>query len=190
MKSRTIAFLVTVGVVALVGASLLVASIVAKATYDEAKEKYENELPSRFAVQQINSATREKLREIAAGWSCRKTDVGGAYSQAMELAGMAPTAADVVQLFNYRMPAYAWFDPDANTKSKSLAIIQATIVPISIDQTIYLSADKSMILILHSESEASIIRETESGLQEELWTKNSNTTDGARDRPSAAESNG
>jgi hypothetical protein len=64
----------------------------------------------------------------------------------------------------------------------SIALVQATIVPISIDQTIHISADRSLALILHSDSVASIVRETESGLQEELWTKKSTEPKDAGER--------
>jgi hypothetical protein len=91
----------------------------------------------------------------------------------MKTAGMTPTVTNVAELLDYRMPSYAWFSPGENAKALSIAVVQATIVPISTDQTIHISADRSLALILHSDSVASVFRETESGLQEELWTKKS-----------------
>ena len=171
MGSRTLALVATAAVLALVAAFILAPSIVAKGKYNEAKRKYEQELPGPFAVKEMDTTMQERLREIEAEWSCRSNEVGGPTGQAMKMAGMAPTVANTAKLFNYRMPPYRWFDPARNVKSTSIAAIQATIVPISTDQTIHISADRSLALILHSDTVASVFLETENGLQEAMWVK-------------------
>ena len=63
MKSRTIALVVTVVVLALVAASVLVPSLIAKRKYDEAKRKsYEWELPGPFTVKEIGSRSLGTLQ--------------------------------------------------------------------------------------------------------------------------------
>lgn len=171
MKSRTIAAVITFVLLALVAAFVLAPSIAAKGKYDTAKQKLEKELPGAFTVREFDSTTQEQLREIETQWSCGTSEVNGPHSQALTTAGMDSTVSNIAALFNYRIPAYSWFDLDRNARNMSIGAIQAIIVPISTDQTIHVSGDRSVAMVLHTSRAASIFRDTDKGLQETLWTK-------------------
>lgn len=181
MKSKNIAVVISVMLIALVVALLLVPSIAAKRKYDTAKQKLEKELPGTFTVKEFDSTMQNKLGEIETQWSCSTSEINGPHSQALKTVGMDSTVPNLATLFNYRIPAYAWFDLDQNARNMSIAAIQAIIVPISTDQTIHMSADRSVALVLHTSRTASIFRDTAKGLQEALWTKSAIEQDAAPD---------
>ena len=140
----------------------------AKDKYERAKQKLEAELANGFVVKNING---DVFDEIGGKWVCKNTEIGGPHSQAMKITGMAPTVANLIRLYNYRMPEYSWLDTGQNAKSLSIAKVQATIVPLSVDQAIHVTNDKSLAIIYHRDGMAWVFRETEEGFKEELWLR-------------------
>ncbi len=171
MSSRTVLPVVGILVLALIATIVLVPAVVANRKYEEGRRKLGSELGSPFTVREFDARTQDLLRNIEADWSCTSSEVGGPYQQAMKTVGIMPTVEGLTELFNYRMPAYSWFSPTKNADAISISAVQAIIVPVSLDQTIHVSTDRSLAVILHADGVASVFRETENGLLEELWVR-------------------
>lgn len=160
------------------GAAMLVAALLAlwlipfvflNAKYQRARNNLEQDLGQPFSVRPFDGDMQKTLGVIESTWECTSGDVPGPHSDAMRLAGIAPSVEGLIQLYNYRMPEFSWLDSSRNRKSLEIAAVQAVIVPISIDNIIHFSAEQRLALVRVTKRTVLIFRETESGLSETVW---------------------
>lgn len=147
----------------------LIPFVVLNAKYERAKNNLEQDLGQPFSVRPFDADIQKKLGAIESTWECTSEDVPGPHSDAMRLAGIAPSVEGLIRLYNYRMPEFSWLDASQNRKSLEIAAVQAVIVPISIDNTIHFSAAQRLALVRVTRRFVLIFRETENGLSETVW---------------------
>ena len=167
-----------VGIV--VGAVILVAALLAlwfiplfslNAKYERTKKMLEEDLGQPFSVRPIDKDIQKTLGVIESTWQCQTEEAPGPHSDAMRLAGIAPNVEGLIQLYNGRMPEFSWLDSSQNRKSLEVAVAQAMIVPMSINKTIYVSADGRLAFVRVTKGTAYIFRENEDGLTETVCVR-------------------
>lgn len=139
--------------------------------YNQARNNAQSQLPPPFRVLRIDAQKQERLEDIEARWTCKNIEINGPHALAMRTLGLEPSVTNLVNLLTLRIPPYDWLRPKENKRNLEVALVQTTILPISVDQSIHLSGDGSIALIEHPKGVVSIFRETEEGFQEALWAE-------------------
>ncbi len=137
--------------------------------YDGAKKTFEADSGQPFLVKPIDEGTQELIGVIESSWTCTSEEVDGVYSEALRLAGFDPNVEGVIRLLTFRLPDFSWLDMSQNKDSLEVAVVYATVAPISIDNTIHVSSDRRIVLIRVGERTAMVFRETPDGMHESLW---------------------
>jgi hypothetical protein len=164
---KLIIILISIILVAYFG-SWLSLHFAAKKKFDKAR----NEINTGILTREIMDAqTRELLTIVRKDWTKHTSEVNGAHSVALKLAGIRPTVSNLVDLFSSRVPEYSFFSLSKNKESAIIAPILAMLLPITVDGTIHVSSDGSLALIQNSANTVHVFTDESEGLREEWYRR-------------------
>ena len=171
MTVRHTGIVLTAVLVAGLLAVWLVFLLNAQADYDPARGRLDADLGEPFAVRLIDEDLRKTIGVIESTWQRQGKGVPSPHAAALRLAGIAPSVDGLIELYYYRMPDFSWLNSSRNRESREIAFVQAKIVPISLDKTIHVSADRRIALVRVTEAVVFIFREDPNGLSETVWAR-------------------
>lgn len=164
MKKLLLAIVVIVVAVA-IGAGLTFALRV-KGKYDDFKAEIANHT---LMVVRMDRQTQTLLTEVCTNWVEVYSEVGGPHADALEQVELSPSVSSLIHLFTYRMPEYSLFSPRQNKQAATMGMIQAVMLPMSVDGSIHVSRDQHLAVIRYTPSVVAVYTDDAGGLREALY---------------------
>lgn len=144
----------------------LAVNLRAKPKYD----KMRHELSEiSYSVVEMDADTTALLADVRGNWFESHSETEGPHSKALETVGLRPSVSNLTHVFTYRLPEYSFLSLDQNKKSAAMGMIQATIFPVTIDQSIHVSDDGHLALIRCQKNLVYVFSDEETGLRETMY---------------------
>jgi len=162
MMKKLIPAIAVLAVAIAIGAWLVV-SFRAKRRYDDARGELAKHVLSAVPM---DAQTTALLTEVRTSWVEEYSEVAGLYSDALKTIGLKPSVSNLIEVFTYRMPEYSLLSPGRNKKPRLIGMIQAQLLPVSVDQSIHVSDDRHVALIRCQTSLVFVFSDDTGGLRE------------------------
>ena len=122
-----------------------------------------------YSLVQMDAGTTALLAEVRGNWVESHSETEGPHSKALETVGLRPSVSNLTHVFTYRLPEYSFLSLDQNKKSATMGMIQGTIFPVTIDQSIHVSDDGHLVLIRCQKNLVYVFSDEETGLREAMY---------------------
>jgi len=155
-------------VVVLGAGSWGVLSFRAKAKYDQTRK----ELLIVYPVTAMDQQRKTFLADVQSNWTCKADSVGGPNSEMVKLAGMTPSVQNLIHVFNYQMPEYAWFSPAQNRNAAMIGLLKAKFFPTSVDKQWHISDNEHLVMLWANKNIVFVYRDEPSGMRETMYVRN------------------
>jgi len=164
---KTISIIVIVLIVIGAGAWLTL-NLRAKQKYD----KMRNELSQlSYSVVKMDADTTALLSEVREKWAQSHSQIDGPHSDALKTLGLDLSVSNLVHVFTYRLPKYSFLSIEQNKKSAAMGLVQGLLMPVTIDESIHVSANGDLALIQVSAKCVLVFADENAGLREEMYVK-------------------
>ena len=147
------------------GSTWVVQNLRIKREYDEMRES----LGTPYEVRLMDDAMTSFLAEVETNWEEDRSFVGGPIPEGLELVGMEPTVAGLAEAYGHSMPPYSFTDSRPNKQAVVTSVFQGTLLLMSVDRAIYVSAEGDKALVRVTRNKVSIFTDTPDGLQESCY---------------------
>jgi hypothetical protein len=160
--NKLVPAIVVLAVAIAIGAWLVV-SFRAKRKYDEARAELAEHVLSAVPM---DAQTNALLTEVRTSWVEEYSEVAGMYADALKTIGLKPSVSNLIEVFTYRLPKYSLLPPGRNKRPMLIGMIQAELLPMSVDQSIHVSDDRHVALIRCRTSLVFVFTDETGGLRE------------------------
>jgi len=162
-KSISIIFIVLI----VIGAGAWLAlNLRAKRKYD----KMRNELSElSYSVVEMDADTTALLAEVREKWTQSHSQIDGPHSEALKTLGLNPSVSNLAHVFTYRLPKYSLLSIEQNKKSAAMGLVQGILMPVTIDESIHVSADGHLALVRCKTDLVYVFADENTGLREEMY---------------------
>jgi len=138
----------------------------AKPKYDELRDRLAQ---CSYSPVQMDAATTALLIEVRENWFQSHSQIDGPHSDALKTIGRRPCVSNLTHIFTYRLPEYSFFSPNQNKKSVVMGMIQSTIFPVTVDDSIHLSDDGHVAILRVRTNLVQVFSDELTGLREAMY---------------------
>lgn len=164
---KTISIIVIVLILIGAGAWLTL-NLRAKQKYDKMRKGLSE---FSYSVVEMDADTKALLAVVREKWTQSHSQIDGPHSDALKTLGLTPSVSNLVHVFTYRLPEYSLLSIDQNKKSAAMGLVQGILVPVTIDESIHVSAKGDLALIQVSTKCVLVFADENKGLREEMYLK-------------------
>jgi hypothetical protein len=164
MRRLVPALVVVLGVV--VAGAWLFINLRAKRQYDLLRDEVAQKA---FSVVPMDQDTRALLARVRSEWEEPYTQVGGPTSESLEIFGLRPCVANLVEICSRQMPDYCFVSPSRNKWAAVLGIDQLVFFAPSMDQSLHVSDDGHVALMRCGTNCVYVFSDEAAGLRETLY---------------------
>ncbi len=165
---RMMLLLVTVVPLAIYVSWCLIVVLPLKSRYEESRAEISSVVLTEVPM---NAATERLLSDVRDNWTEKCNDLDGLVSRALEIIHRTLSVANVVALFTYRMPDFSILSPRRNYEPIAIGVVQAQILPITVDHLIHVSHDRRVALIRVSSDTVFLFEDDDQGMREMVYLR-------------------
>ena len=145
----------------------LVLEIRAKSKYDQARR----DDAVAYSVTPMDQQTVAFLARVQSSWTCWEDITNGADSETLKLVGKSPTVRNLIETFNYEMPAFQWFSPSQNRQAAAVNLVKAKFMPVSLDKQWHISADEHITFLICKSNIVALYQDEPTGLRASYYVE-------------------
>lgn len=166
-----VVFLLIIGL-----AAYLIVSLGVKNKYEETRTEL-----AAYALTEtpMDEEIRALLSEARTSWIETHNKLGGPHADAVKTLGWEPSISSLIDLMTYRMPEYSLLSLGPNKRPLQIGMLQAVLLPISMDHSIHVSDDRQLALIRLSPNIVCVFQNEEGGLHETRYRLDSKNVESA-----------